>query len=132
MFIVGFIAFYIQNRIPRESGPDVLSREIEMIRLQSHLPDGKPVLVGRCYRPPGPKQNYSEKIYEIMKKVSQDEQDVFLPGDFKMNWLKNYSPKKKTASVSSECGMTQVATLATRETINSSGRKTSTCIDHIY
>ncbi|CAK6978360.1 uncharacterized protein LOC122965685, partial [Scomber scombrus] len=58
--------------------------------------------------------------------------DIFLLGDFNIDWATKSSPKKKIDPVLIKCRMTQVMDQPTRVTIDDKGIKTSTIIDHIY
>jgi len=119
----GGVALYVQQNIPAVSRSDLMPSDVEMIWVQMFPPDSRPLLVGCCYRPPRSKQKYLDQVFEVMRRVSNEDKDVVLMGDFNVDWLSNSALKRRMASVSSECGCTQVMSLPTR--LNS-------CIDHIY
>lgn len=121
----GGVALYVQQQVPVKPREDLRVAGLEMIWVQIHLFGGKPVLVGCCYRPP--RTDIRDKIYEVVKKVSREDRDVFLVGDFNIDWLTDSPEKKNITLLSSVFGLTQVMTLPTRVT-----NDTSTCIDHIY
>ncbi|CAK6982446.1 uncharacterized protein LOC122965685 [Scomber scombrus] len=58
--------------------------------------------------------------------------DIFLLGDFNIDWAKKCSQKKKIDSVLIKCRMSQVMDQFTRVRIGNKGIKSSTIIDHIY
>lgn len=121
----GGVAIYIQEQVPVKPRDDLMAPGLEMIWVQIHLAAGKPVLVGCCYRPP--RTDIRDKINEVVKKVTKEDRDIFLVGDFNIDWLRDSPEKKNITLLCSVFGLTQVMTLPTRVT-----NETSTCLDHIY
>jgi hypothetical protein len=59
--------------------------------------------------------------------------EVYFLGDFNIDWLSPNCPlKKKLQTVNSACNLVQVISQPTRLVTNSTGMKSSTCIDHIF
>lgn len=59
--------------------------------------------------------------------------EVYWMGDLNINWLSNKCPlRSKVVSVTDACFLTQVIKQHTHICINSYGKITSTCLDHIF
>ena len=129
----GGVALYIQSHIPAKIRQDLMPSSIEALWLQVHLPHVKPLLIGCCYRPPSAKSEYLDTLCEMMIDVCDTGNEVYLMGDLNIHWLSHECPlKNKVESVTNACALTQVITKNTRICINSAGKMTSTCIDHIF
>ena len=58
---------------------------------------------------------------------------VYFLGDLNIDWLSSSCPlRKKLQPVTSACNLVQVISQPTRVVTNSTGMKSSTCIDHIF
>lgn len=127
------VALYIQNHIPVKQRSDLEEENLEMIWVELYRKT-KRVLVGCCYRPPGTgreKEEYLNQICRKIETVTKEGKDVFLLGDFNIDWLANEKMKETIHSVSQRRGLTQIINIPTR--MEMAGTKfTSTCIDHIY
>lgn len=127
------VALYIQNHIPVKQRSDLEEENLEMILVEL-CRKTKIVLVGCCYRPPGTGREEEEYLNQICRKietVTKEGKDVFLLGDFNIDWLANEKMKETIHSVSQRCGLTQIINIPTR--MEMAGTKfTLTCIDHIY
>ncbi|XP_023203025.1 titin-like [Xiphophorus maculatus] len=99
-----------------------------IIWVEMEFPDSRPVLLGCCYRPTKDKKKYFEQIKETITLMSEKEKgkDIFLMGDFNIDWLSNSEKENADVFITSE-GWTQIVKAATRLTLDS-----ATCIDHIY
>lgn len=124
----GGVALYIDEQITQEKYTELRSAHAEMIWVEIHLPDDKPVLVGCCYVSPRSKTEDLDKV--VKAEIFREEKDIFLLGDFNIDWLdkKSVSKKKKLLNT----GLTQLVQYPTRVMIEKDGRITSSCIDHIY
>ena len=106
---------------------------VEVIWLQVHLPHLKPILVGSCYRPPNANSQYLDNVGEMFDNVCDINRDVYFLGDLNIDWLSSSCPLKKIIqTVTSACKLVQVINQHTRVVTNSTGMKSSTCIDHIF
>ena len=105
----------------------------KVIWLQVHLPHLKPILVGSCYRPPSANGQYLDNMCEMLDNVCDINREVYFWGDLNIDWLSSSSPlKKKLQTVTSACNLDQIVSQPTRVVTNSTGMKSSTCIDHIF
>ncbi|XP_032440498.1 uncharacterized protein LOC116733782 [Xiphophorus hellerii] len=121
----GGVFLYVQDHIEARSRPDLMNPQIEIIWVEMKLLD-KPVLLGCCYRSPKSKPPNLNQIHEMMTRVSGENKDIFLMGDFNIDWFSD-SKRKKTADVISRLGWSQIVKDATR--VEGGSVK---CIDHIY
>lgn len=128
----GGVALYVHAHVPAQLRPDLMLPEIEILWVEAHLPQSRPLLVGCCYRPPGAAPEYLDHVCRAVELLSQEHKDIFLLGDFNIDWLSNSSLKEELAFVTTDCGLAQLVTLPTRVTVNSYGQQTLSCIDHIY
>ncbi|XP_043963037.1 uncharacterized protein LOC122825626 [Gambusia affinis] len=138
----GGIALYIQDHIKTRLRPDLMTAEVdeenpeaEIIWVELDLPkagetdqENRRVLLGCCYRPTKDKKKYLKHIKKTITLLSEKDKDkdIFLMGDFNIDWLSN-SEKKEADDFISSKGWTQIVKVATRLTLDS-----ETCIDHIY
>ena len=72
---------------------------VEMVFIEIHdgdLADGKNVIVGEGYRPPGHDLNgFNQIIQELLEKVQKENKTCYVMGDFNINLL-NYEKHKQT------------------------------------
>lgn len=69
----------------------------------------------------------------MLERVTEENKDMFLLGDFNINWSAPSCPlRKKISSSASACCLSQMITIPTRVTVNAGGHRSSSCIDHIY
>jgi hypothetical protein len=124
---------YIQNHIPVKLRDDLMLNTVEVIWLQVHLPHLKTILVGSCYTPPTANRLYLDNMCEMLDNVCDIDREVYFLGDLNIDWLSSSCPlKKKLQTVTSSCNLVQVISQPTRVVTNSTGMKSSTCIDHIF
>ncbi|XP_043963040.1 uncharacterized protein LOC122825628 [Gambusia affinis] len=144
----GGVALYIQDHIKTRLRPDLMNPEVdeenpevdegdpeankknpkaEIIWVEMELRN-KLVLLGCCYRPTKDPKKYSEHIKKTITLLSEKDKDkdIFLMGDFNIDWLSN-SEKKEAEDFISSKYWTQIVKVPTRLTLD-----TATCIDHIY
>uniref|UniRef100_A0A8C7Z1Z2 ribonuclease H n=1 Tax=Oryzias sinensis TaxID=183150 RepID=A0A8C7Z1Z2_9TELE len=127
----GGVAFYVKENIVATLKSELMSRDIEVIWLQINLPFSKPTLVGCCYRPPSSNAEYLQKICENMEMVSNKCGEMFLLGDFNIDWFSKKSFLfEKIITMANTCNLKQVMTQPTRIAMDNSSK--SACIDHIY
>jgi hypothetical protein len=70
---------------------------------------------------------------EMLFNVCDINREVYFLGDLNIDCLSSSCPlKKKCQTVTSACNLVQVISYPTREVINITGNKSSTCIDHIF
>lgn len=129
----GGTALYIQSHIPAKIRHDLMPDGVEALWLQVHLPYVKPLLVGCCYRPPSANSLYLSELCDMIDRVCDSGNEIYLMADLNLNWLSQDCPlKSKVLNVTNACYLSQVINQPTRIFMNSSGKKTSTCIDHIF
>jgi hypothetical protein len=70
---------------------------------------------------------------ERLDNVCDIKREVYFLGDINIDWLSSSCPlRKKLQTVTSACNLDQVVSPPTRVVTNSTGIKSSTCIDHIF
>ncbi|XDV11531.1 hypothetical protein PO909_000447 [Leuciscus waleckii] len=127
----GGVAFYISENIAVTLREDLMGSDIEMIWLQLNIQFKKPILVGCCYRPPSPNVDYLEKICDNIEKAAAQTKDIFLLGDFNIDWFsKKCYLRRKMITITNASNLKQIVTQPTRISLN--GKFKSTCIDHIF
>ena len=84
-------------------------------------------LIGCLYRPPHLNTQFNDKLNSNMVKVSNQNKEVYLLGDFNSNILTNNPRAENLLDVTSNNDLTQLINDPTRETVNS-----STAIDFIF
>uniref|UniRef100_A0A4W5NM05 Reverse transcriptase domain-containing protein n=1 Tax=Hucho hucho TaxID=62062 RepID=A0A4W5NM05_9TELE len=88
---------------------------------------------GGCYRPPSANSQYLDNMCEMLDNVCDINRAVYFLGDLNIDWLSSScSHKKKLQTVTSACNLVWVIIQPTRVITNSTGMKSSTCIDHIF
>ena len=112
---------------------DLMLNTVEVIWLQVHLPHLKPILVGSCYRPPSANNQYLYNMCQMLDNVCDINWEVYFLGDLNIDWLSSSCPiKKKRQTLTNACNLDQVVSQPSRVVINSTGMKSSTCIDSIF
>ena len=129
----GGVALLIRDHFPAKLRLDLMDNDIEAIWLQVHLPHLKPILVGCCYRAPSAKVECLHDICAMMDKASEENREMYVLGDYNVDWLSNKCPSKNILKSNADtCGLAQLVTQPTRISVNQAGAKTAKCIDHIY
>ncbi len=106
---------------------------IEALWIQVHLPHIKPIVVGCCYKPPNTNMEYLNDICSMIDRVTDENREMYLLGDFNVNWLAdNYSMKNRLLLMSRTCNLIQIVSVPTRVVVSKEGVLSSSCIDHIY
>ena len=76
----------------------VFPREIESVFFEFLLPNSKPITVGTIYRPPN-QSNFLEVLSENMNKIDSISNEIYILGDFNINFSLNdsyiFSKKRK-------------------------------------
>ena len=123
----------VQSHIPVMLREDLMSSVIEVLWLQVHLAHLKPFLLGCCYRPPGANSQYLNNMCEMLDSVCDVNREVYFLGDLNIDWFSTSCPhKRKLLTVTSACNLVQVINQPTRVFTNTTGTRSSTCIDHIF
>ena len=112
----------IENRVRRRS--DLKIRTIECIWVEITDSRTKPVLVGYVYRNSASSQEWSDEFINMMDKVTENNKNILLLGDFNINLFKQPSAWNNIASL---FGLDQLVEEATRVT-----KSSAMLIDHIY
>ncbi|MGL5507016.1 MAG: endonuclease/exonuclease/phosphatase family protein [Paraclostridium sp.] len=129
----GGVAFYIKENYGVILRNDLMNKNIEAIWVQISVPHCKPILVGCCYRPPSANVQYLDSICESMDRATDENKDMFLLGDFNIDWFaKTCSLTKKLSSMAEVCNLTQMVTQPTRIGMKTNCVCTSSCIDLIF
>ena len=129
----GGVAIYIQNHIPAKVRVDLMVSGIEALWLEVHLAHCKRFIVGCVYRPPSSSVQYVEELCSVLLNVTDTAKDIFVLGDFNIDWLSNSCPlRKKLDSTALICNLTQMVNEPTRVFCNVVGQTSATCIDHIF
>ena len=124
----GGVAIFIQNHIPVKQREDFMMKDTEALWIQVHLPNLKPILIGCCYRPPHANSLYLNKLCEMLDKVSDRNNEMYLLGDFNIDWLSSTcSLKKKLKDICYACNLSQLVYHPTRIHTNKTGNSSSTC-----
>ena len=99
----------------------------------AHLAHLKPFLLGCCYRPPSANSGYQNNMCEMLDSVCDVNREVYFLGDLDIDWFSSSCPlNRKLLTVSSACNLVQVINQHTRVFTNTTGTRSSTCIDHIF
>lgn len=87
----------------------------EILWLQVHRSHLKPILLGCCYRPPSPNNDYIDTICKMVDNNTVVGQDIYLMGDFDTDWFTQNCPlKDKLQTATNTCEITQVINKPTR------------------
>lgn len=128
----GGVAFYIQNHIHFLRREDLHVNQVEVLWVQLQLPHQSPILVGCVYRPPSSNAAYLNDLCESIDRATDENRDVFLLGDFNINWKDETNANKiKLSRFAMSCNMTQMVNEVTRLS-SRKGRCVETCIDLIF
>ena len=68
---------------------------VEVIWLQVHLPQLKPILVGSCYRQSSDNSQYLDNVCEMLDNVCDIKREEYFLGDLNIDWLSSSCPVKK-------------------------------------
>ena len=114
-----------RNRFQLCDGKILLGTDVEILRLQIHLPYCKSVPAAGFYRPPGANVVYLDRKCENLDIVTDKSKDIFLLCDLNINWFsKNCPSHKKLISLADACDIRISATTG--------GVNDSTSTDHIF
>ena len=76
---------------------------------------------------------YLDNMWEMLDNICDINREVYFLGDLNIDWLSSSCPlKKKLQTVTSACKLVQVISQPSRVVTNSTGIKSSTCIDHTF
>ncbi len=76
---------------------------------------------------------YVDELYSVLLMVTDAAKEVFVLGDFNIDWLSNSCPlRKKLNGTALICNLTQTVSEPTRVFCNVVGQRSATCIDHIF
>ena len=76
---------------------------------------------------------YLNNICEMLDSVCDVNREVYFLGDLNIDWFSSSCPlKRKLLTVNSACNLVQVINHPTRVFTNTTGTRSSTCIDHIF
>ncbi|XP_015224518.1 PREDICTED: uncharacterized protein LOC107080829 [Cyprinodon variegatus] len=125
----GGVALYVKNDIEAKERTDLMRTTAEIIWVELDITGSRPVLLGCFYRPPNSDREYLDKLYENMTLMlkEKEEKDIFVMGDFNIDWSKDSLLNYIALKVSFHWGFQQIVEDPTRVTDTS-----ATCIDHIY
>ena len=86
-----------------------------------------------CCRPPSSNSQYLNNICEMLDCVCDVNREVYFLGDLnKYRFSSRCLLKRKLLSVTSACNLVQVVNQPTRVFTNTTGTRSSTCINHIF
>ena len=112
---------------------DLMSSVIEVLWLQVHLAHLKPLLLGCYYRPLNVNSHNLNNMREMLDSVYDVNRLVYFLGDLNIDWFSSSCLlKRKLLTVTSACNLDQVINHPTRLFTNTTGRRSSTCIDHMF
>ena len=96
------------------------------------LGTSKAFLLRCCYRLPSANSQYLNNMCEMLHSVCDVNREVYLLGDLNIDWFSSsFLLKRKLLPVTSACNLVQVINQPTRVFTNTTGTRSSTCIDHI-
>ena len=118
------LALYVhksrENRLRRRS--DLEIKTIECFWVEITDSKAKPLLVGYVYRNPASSQEVSDELINMMDRVTENNENILLLGDFNINLFKH---PPAWNNITSLFGLDHLVEEATRAT-------SATLIDHIY
>ena len=131
---MGGVAVYVQSHIPVKLREDLMSSVIEVLWLQVHFALLNHFLLGCCYRPPGANSQYLNNMCEMLDSVCDvNSREVYFLGDLNIDWFSSSCPlKRKLLTLTSACNLVQVIHLPNWVFTNTTGTRSSTCIDHKF
>lgn len=94
----GGVAIFVREHFPVKHRHDLINNDIEALWLQMHIPHLKPFLVGCCYRAPSSNIQYLNALCDMLDKVTEEKRELFLLGDFNIDWLSNNCALKNKLS----------------------------------
>lgn len=118
---------YVKQSIHCVRRHDIESVDIETMILEIRLNKQKSFILGYVYRPPSANNDWFDCIDVLLDRISAEDKELILLGDFNFNLLLPDSSNKKWLDIVNTNNLTQLITSATR--VND---KTETLIDHIY
>ncbi|MCG7869794.1 MAG: hypothetical protein JAY74_25915 [Candidatus Thiodiazotropha taylori] len=122
----GGLMVYVKNGINVKRREDLETNEISCIWMEIMQEKSKLFLIGNLYRPPNSKIEFNDRFEEFMDKVSNEEKEIILMGDFNKNLLTN-TCDREWLNFTLSLGLNQMVSQPTRVTSS-----TCTLIDHIY
>ena len=104
----------IGNRVRRRSDLEKNKQTIECIWVQITDSKTKTLLVGYVYRNPASSQEWSDDFINMMDKVTENNENILLLGDFYINLFK---PSSAWNDITSLFGLDQLVEEATKVTV---------------
>ena len=120
----GGVCMYVREDLSFNQRPDLQSQHLEDLWIELLLPRNKPIIVGTCYR--APKNNQVIECLEYTLNMLDNNNEVFILGDFNICMLKNSRLKDKYSRLLNSNNYKQLITTPTRES-----KSSSSLIDHI-
>ncbi|KAL4238884.1 hypothetical protein ACF0H5_003591 [Mactra antiquata] len=121
----GGIVLYVKNNFPCIRRIDLENENNEIMWLEIHPVNQKPFILGYVYRPPSVLKSWTNEYEIILEKVTCEDKETIIMGDFNINLLSNTSESWKT--MNNLFNFTQFVDSPTRITHSS-----ATIIDHVY
>ena len=122
----GGICFYIKNTIPYELNWDdhknVNSPNLEMLTVKLNIPNLRSIFITAVYRSPtGSLPIVKQHMYELLNVITLPRKtDIFLGGDFNIDYNRNNDSKKLLKEMETKYGLTQLITVKSRPLYNNS------------
>lgn len=89
------VAMYVQSHIPVKLRMDLISCDVEMLWLQLHPPNLKPILLGCCYRPQGSGSQFLDNLGEMFERACVENKEMYFLGDLNIEFLASNCSLKK-------------------------------------
>ena len=83
----GRVCMYVREDLSFNQRPDLQSQHLEDLWIELLLPRNKPIIVGTCYR--APKNNQVIECLEYTLNMLDNNNEVFILGDFNICMIKN-------------------------------------------
>ena len=130
----GGVAIYIQEHLLFKVRDDLCVNGLEILWIQIHLPFQQPKLIGCIYRPPKSDALYLDKICESIDLALDDRKELFMLGDYNIDWKSKHSDGNKTKFTQyiESRNLYQMVQDITRSSRNKFGHKTESIIDLIF
>ena len=131
----GGIITYIHKDVPYSPRHDLTTQTVESACIEIKLPFVAPILITNVYRPPSADSACDSELGIIMEKITSENKECFVLGDFNINFLCLKSNSLSVIKSFQSLGLKQLVTEPTRtDTYYTYGSfsVTSTLIDHIY
>ena len=123
----GGCAIYIESHIPYKPRLDLQDPTLELLWCEICIPNMSPFLVGCIYRPPDSDCTFNARLAENLEKVSSENKETLLLGDFNINCNNENRLSRGLLEVTDHHDMEQLIDQPTRVTPHS-----STLIDLIF